>query len=232
MFKTLLILGRVSNLPTVWSNCLCASILGDTISNLHFLNIFAGTSLIYIGGTYLNDYCDTDFDREHCPERPIPSGKIARETVLVLAVLLHVIGLLLIGLVNITSFGYALLLTLLTVSYNVSHKKQTFSVFFMAGCRSCVYFITGAAAFTGVTQIITIAAILMFVYICGITYLARGEHTSRQLPFSVIGRLLAGIALVDMMYLFGNNLLSPGTGAGFVLFFVLALIAQKKIPAT
>src|SRR5439155_553254 len=74
--RTLLVLGRVSNLPTVWSNCLAGWWLGggENFSKLPFL--FSGVTLMYLGGMYLNDAFDAEFDRQHRNERPIPSGAI------------------------------------------------------------------------------------------------------------------------------------------------------------
>ena len=48
--RTLLILGRTSNLPTVWSNCLAGWILGGegNLKNLLLLSI--GATLLYLGG--------------------------------------------------------------------------------------------------------------------------------------------------------------------------------------
>src|SRR5881397_4073070 len=79
--RTLLLLGRVSNVPTVWSNCLAGWLLaGGGEGNRFAILCFAGTFL-YIGGMYLNDAFDAQFDQQHRPERPIPSGAIRPEAV-------------------------------------------------------------------------------------------------------------------------------------------------------
>src|SRR5213596_1799456 len=76
-WRTWLVLGRVSNLPTVWSNCLAGWWLGGggNFAKLPFL--IAGVTLLYIGGMFLNDAFDEQFDRQHRKERPIPSGQIS-----------------------------------------------------------------------------------------------------------------------------------------------------------
>src|ERR1043166_7779563 len=75
--RTLLVLGRISNLPTVWSNCLAGWWLGGggNIQKLPFL--FGGATFLFIGGMYLNDAFDVEFDQLHRAERPIPSGAIS-----------------------------------------------------------------------------------------------------------------------------------------------------------
>ena len=79
--RTLLILGRTSNLPTVWSNCLAGFLLGGGTRWAVFGRLCLGTTLLYMGGMFLNDAFDASFDRQHRPERPIPSGRISEKSV-------------------------------------------------------------------------------------------------------------------------------------------------------
>ena len=82
--RTLLILGRVSNLPTVWSNCLAGWWLGGGGNFWKLPFLLLGMSLLYTGGMFLNDAFDEEFDRQRRAERPIPTGKISRATRLAL----------------------------------------------------------------------------------------------------------------------------------------------------
>ena len=72
--KALLDLGRVANLPTVWSNVGAAWMLGGGEHVWRVFPLIVGASLLYCGGTTLNDAVDAEFDREFRPERPIPAG--------------------------------------------------------------------------------------------------------------------------------------------------------------
>src|SRR5207247_84954 len=81
ILRTLLLLGRISNLPTVWSNCLAGWIISGGGELARLLLVCIGTSSLYVGGMFLNDAFDADFDRQHRPERPIPSGAISRSAV-------------------------------------------------------------------------------------------------------------------------------------------------------
>jgi 4-hydroxybenzoate polyprenyltransferase len=63
--RTWLILGRVSNLPTVWSNCLAGWWLGGGGNFLKLPFLFIGVSLLYLGGMFLNDAFDEAFDQQH-----------------------------------------------------------------------------------------------------------------------------------------------------------------------
>ncbi|MGA0407869.1 MAG: UbiA family prenyltransferase, partial [Limisphaerales bacterium] len=76
--KTLLILGRISNLPTVWSNLILGWLMGHAEPSWPILGwLCLGGSLAYVGGMYLNDAMDVSFDRSFRPERPIPAGAIS-----------------------------------------------------------------------------------------------------------------------------------------------------------
>src|SRR5437867_6492190 len=80
-WRTVLILGRVSNLPTVWSNCLAGWLLGGGGTGWMFLLVCLGATCLYLGGMFLNDAFDVEFDRRQRTERPIPSGAITLSAV-------------------------------------------------------------------------------------------------------------------------------------------------------
>src|SRR5262245_53935243 len=81
MMRAFLILGRVSNLPTVCFNCLAAWWLGGHGCPHKLPYLLSGATLLYTAGMFLNDAFDTEFDREYRKERPIPSGAISARTV-------------------------------------------------------------------------------------------------------------------------------------------------------
>ena len=68
-FRTLLILGRASNLPTVWSNCLAGWLLGGGGAAADLLLLSVAATFLYTGGMYLNDAFDAEFDRQHRPDQ-------------------------------------------------------------------------------------------------------------------------------------------------------------------
>src|SRR5437899_1088645 len=65
MIRTLLVLGRISNLPTVWSNCLAAWLLAGGGPWSRFAILGTGASFLYTGGMFLNDAFDVEFDRKY-----------------------------------------------------------------------------------------------------------------------------------------------------------------------
>ena len=69
-WRTLLRLGRVSNLPTVWTNTLAGTLLvGGDWHNARTLIVVVAMSLFYEGGMFLNDYFDREIDARERPEQ-------------------------------------------------------------------------------------------------------------------------------------------------------------------
>ncbi len=76
---TLLKLGRVSNLPTVWTNVLAGTVLAaGTVQSWRTGLVLLAMSLFYVGGMYLNDYFDRAIDARERPQRPIPARRDLR----------------------------------------------------------------------------------------------------------------------------------------------------------
>ena len=81
-FATYLKIGRVSNLPTVWTNVLAGAFLSGHAADLPTLRwVMLAITLFYTGGMYLNDAFDADIDALERPNRPIPSGQISAKAV-------------------------------------------------------------------------------------------------------------------------------------------------------
>ena len=142
-FRTLLVLGRISNLPTVWSNCLAAWLLNGGESWKNFYVLSAGATSLYIGGMFLNDAFDVAFDRQHRQERPIPSGQITARAVWLIGGGMMLLGWLLMLMLGLTVALFALLLVGAIILYDAVHKRTAFAPLIMSlvslpalcGCR-------------------------------------------------------------------------------------------------
>ena len=87
-------LGRVSNLPTIWSNTLAGTVMaGGEPWRFSTLLAAVGISLLYVAGMYLNDAFDRDVDARERPDRPIPAGLVAADTVFAIGFGLMLAGL-------------------------------------------------------------------------------------------------------------------------------------------
>lgn len=175
--RTLLVLGRVSNVPTVWSNCIAGWMLSGGGSTERLALLCLAATCLYIGGMYLNDAFDTEFDQQHRPERPIPSRAIRAQTVWIWG-----FSWLLVGLGCCFVFGkFTVVLALLLIStillYDAIHKIIAFSPVLMAMCRLLLVLIAASTGDQGITGLSIWAAVVMASYIVGLSYLARTEST-------------------------------------------------------
>src|ERR1700742_305127 len=142
---TLLRLGRVSNLPTVWSNVLAGTVLvSGAVQSWRFGVALLAMSLLYVGGRYLNDYFDRAIDAAERPSRPIPAGEISAAAVAAFGFGMLAAG---VALMATTGFAAALsgaLLALAIIVYDAFHKDNLGAPVVMGFCRALVY--CGAAA--------------------------------------------------------------------------------------
>src|ERR1700685_909670 len=133
--RVLLILGRVSNLPTVWSNCLAGWWLSGGGNFWKLPLLFLGTSSLYVGGMFLNDAFDVEFDRQRRTSRPIPAGMISLEAVWRWSFFWLGLGALCLVISSKTTGVLALALLVCIIIYDAAHKAVTASPWLMGLCR-------------------------------------------------------------------------------------------------
>lgn len=191
---------RISNLPSVWTNVLCAVVLAvGEFSWRAYLPAALGLSCHYLAGMCLNDVRDAAYDSLHRPSRPIPSGAVSPRGAWVLLILLFAAGTLtLLGAPFRQGFYAAFLLIILIVWYNFDHKRNPFSVLLMAACRFMVFAVASLAATGGMSVVVILAGGIQFSYIVCLSLVARYENSrTTSFSFPVIPFMLAGISLLD-----------------------------------
>jgi 4-hydroxybenzoate polyprenyltransferase len=217
--KTLLTVGRVSNLPTVWTNVLAAAVLAQASISAEqssvdpwpsaepglWLGALLALSLMYLGGMFLNDAFDASWDKQYNPSRPIAAGQISEQSVWLMGSSLMILATVLIGYlyqVETTKTGYqqyygwlaAALLAAVIITYNAWHKQFAHSAFIMGGCRLGVYLVA-ALLLAQLTYMVALAAVSLLLYIAGLTYLARQEHRNRTTRLWPLLLLFSPVAL-------------------------------------
>lgn len=187
-WRVALRLGRVSNLPTVWTNVMTGVVLaGGAAGDPRVAWLLVALSLCYTAGMFLNDAFDRDFDARHRPERPIPAGEVTARSVFLAGFGMMGVG---VALLAWAGYGYAqgtgwrpaaagLVLAATIVFYDSHHKQNALSPVVMGLCRMLVY-ITAAYTFTIFPPGPVFAmATLLLCYLIGLTYIAKQEHLGR-----------------------------------------------------
>ena len=187
-WRVALELGRVSNLPTVWTNTLAGVVLaGGTLGDARVPWLLVALSLCYVAGMFLNDAFDRRFDAQHRPERPIPAGQATARGVFAAGFAMLAAGVLLLGW---TGYGFAagtgarpllagLVLAAAIVFYDWHHKQNPLSPVVMGLCRMLVYVAAGYAVSADPPAQLFVAGALLLSYLVGLTYIAKQEHLGR-----------------------------------------------------
>jgi heme O synthase-like polyprenyltransferase len=214
-------LGRVSNLPTVWTNVLAGAVLSGAPRALgRALPLMLVLSLFYVAGMYLNDAFDAAYDGRHRPGRPIPSGAVAASTVFVIGAALIGCGLLLLLFLGVSpngaglrGFAGGLALTVAILVYDAWHKGNPIGPVLMGLCRVLVYVTTAASIVGSLPSDLLWAAAMALCYLIGLTYAAKQEDLKQP------GRLWP-LAFLAAPFVYGLSI-AAASGVGVLIYATL-----------
>ena len=218
-------LGRVSNIPTVWTNVLAGIVLsGAPVAARPTIFLLLSLSVFYVAGMFLNDAYDCDLDANNRPARPIPAGDVAAATVFAygFALLACGFGLLLALAYPITEdAGWqapaaGLLLAGAIVLYDSWHKQNPLSPLLMGLCRFLVYLTAGLAMSSVLSGRLVLAAIVSLSYLIGLTYVAKQESLLQI-------KNLWPLPFLAVPFLYGLQFITVGVAA--IVLYALLLIA-------
>jgi 4-hydroxybenzoate polyprenyltransferase len=230
-------LGRVSNLPTVWTNVLAGMTLaGGGASAPMIVLLLLSLTLFYLGGMYLNDAFDRRIDAVERPERPIPSGQVRAATVFAAGfamLALGLAGLLLAGLILPGGTGWAapaggLALAGAIVFYDWHHKANPVSPLVMGACRMLVYITAGAAVSGALPAGLWLGAGVLLCYLIGLTFAAKQENLNQITNLWPLVFLAVPFVYVPLAY--GYAAAGAFIYAAFAL-WVLYALAHLVLPA-
>ncbi|MEM7156005.1 MAG: UbiA family prenyltransferase [Myxococcota bacterium] len=220
--STALKLGRVSNLPTVWSNVLAGLVLaGGALTPSVYGRLGLMASLLYVGGMFLNDYCDAEIDAKERAERPIPSGEVRAGEVLRAVGLLFVLALVVAGSLGLGPLLGAAGTIGLIVAYNVNHKGNPFGPVIMGACRVGLY-LTAALSVTWTLPVaVWLGAAVLLLYVLGLTFAAAHENTNALVRYGPLAGLWSPAVVTWSLVL--GPMLVKGLFAGFCLWVLRCL---------
>ena len=237
MFRRLswyLSLARASNLPTVWSNACAAWALGGGGWDGRALGLLAlAGSLLYAGGCTLNDAFDAAWDKQHRPERAIPSGALSAAEVWLVGGLELLGGLLILTYFGWKVVGSGVLVAVAILLYDWWHKQSAWSVLLMGWCRAQWVFTAALAAPHPVRA--SGFALALFLYILGVSLTARAESHSEagkahhgHIWVLVLSYLLLIGTAYWLKVSFENSLAAKLAFFGFAVWFLKARRGMAK----
>jgi 4-hydroxybenzoate polyprenyltransferase len=183
-----------------------------------FVAALAG-SAFYVGGMFLNDAFDREYDARERAERPIPSGVVSAAEVFTVG-----FGLLAAGIAGTAALAFlrpggtglsavlaALGLAACIVFYDAYHKQNPLSPVVMATARVLVYVLAALSVAPQLNQNVWLGAGVLGCYLIGLTYAAKQENLRAlrgvwpllllAVPFAYAPalRTLAGLVLYAML---------------------------------
>ena len=224
-------LARISNLPTCFTNVMvgCAVVsVGAGFQWSRFLVGGAAVALVYLGGMVMNDVVDVEDDRINRPHRPIPSGRVPVGQAKLLAGFLLVSGPSILFVLGARAGIPGAALAGLVCLYNLWHKRNSWAVVLMGGCRGLVY-LTAAGCVAGArcSDLLIALAVIISVYTAVLTFIARNENkpepgTRRLLSWGLFVLVLAPGLFVNTEWRYLTSLIGAAvlwwdTKAAFLL---------------
>ncbi len=187
---------RLPNVFTAAADSLAGCLLatGSLVEPARWLPLTAASMVLYASGTALNDVFDLEIDKIERPNRPLPSGQVARRTAAWLAGVGLFLGPAFAAITGVAaSVIVAAVLALCILSYDAGLKHTWLGPVFMGACRginlllglSCIPAMAGPIGW--------FTAAVYGVYVAGITVVSRTETSG-----GTRGGLLAGLALQDL----------------------------------
>ncbi len=228
-------LARVSNLPTVWTNVLAAWLLsGGRGMDARLFWLLLGGSLIYAAGMILNDAADAAFDREHRPERPIPSGRVALRWAWRAGLVLLVCGAgMMVGRAGADT-GVTVALAAVVLAYDLYHKPWAGSVVLMGGCRTLLYLAAASPLQeTPWNGPALLPGLVLGAYITGLSLMARREARiadARMAAWPLLLLLLSPALLLFYRCADAGKWLPLLLGAGLLLWVSASVKKMRAHP--
>lgn len=229
-------LGRISNLPTVWTNVLVGAVLaGGSLADARLPVLMLALSLFYVGGMFLNDAFDREFDAKHRPERPIPSGRVSARQVFVVG-----FGLLAFGMAGVVgasvgpdglpawrALAAGAALAAAIVFYNAHHKGNPLSPLVMGLCRVFVVVTAAFSLAVALPTAVVLAALALLCHLIGLTYIAKQEHLDRIGALWPLGFLAVPVVYGLALALSASVVWMPLLLYAAVLAFALHLLHRR-----
>lgn len=233
---------RAGNVFTAISNVIAGFLIvrGVWTPTEVLLTLIAASALLYEAGMVLNDAFDADLDAVERPERPIPSGRIARNAALSLGWFLLADGLACAAVASwLTASATPMLvgacLSLTVVMYDGGLKRMWAGPWAMGWCRTLNVLLGASVAESLSNQVVAWAyAVGIGLYTVALTYIARGETAGDPAAIAarrtLVKRMIMGFIVLDAC----AATLAAGWPSGLAVFALLipSQIAARWAPMT
>ncbi len=203
---------RLPAMFTVFSNVIAAHLIaviywsGDDVtinqSGTLLLTILASLCL-YHAGMVLNDCYDYDIDHHERPERPLPSGRVARKTAWLIAFTMLLLGFIFASLISIQTATIAAILVVAIIAYDSGPRQGWRAAINMGLCRYFNWLMAISAI--GLNWELALMPIPVLCYVTALTRISQDEvqANSPEIILKAAGLILAGSCCWLIWFIFG-----------------------------
>jgi len=195
---------RLPNVFTAWADiCLAGLAIGiwpDLL--IPFLLLLLASTFLYWAGMVWNDYFDVEQDRRERPFRPLPSGKISLGSAAAIGICLLLAGLACAAVSGSDGFqpGALIIASCLAANilfYDAWLKRTWAGPIAMGACRFLNVLLGLSLAPAGIEGWDILLALVVGIYIGGVTWFARKEASGSDPRFllAAAGVMLTGLLL-------------------------------------
>lgn len=244
--RPLLATARIANVPSVISNVWAGIVIGTALQRwehgshsiwLDSILLALSGILLYVGGNFLNDWHDREWDAKNRPERALPTGLFTPFHYLVIAIILAIFGIILAGFVSWKCAIVASLIQIFIIIYTRWHKKAVWPVIPMGLCRALLP-VMGFMGFSSMplvlekisplsgssipspTLMVSVHALALLIYIAGLSLGARYESSPRVPQLAL---LTSKVALLFSGLLAGSTWMILSMKAGLIALIPFAV---------
>jgi len=233
---------RLPNVPSAVADIALGAVAVGALPErwLPALALCAASVCLYMAGMALNDFFDVEEDRRERPERPIPSGRIARAEAGLLGALLLLAGVGFAAAASLTvgprPIWTAVALVAAILAYDGGLKRTAAGPVAMGACRFLNVLLGVSVAGGAVTFGQLHLAAVVGLYIVGVTWLAKTEaRTSSRAALQgaaavILASLGLGLALPAALPAGTASPLFPFLLVGFGFFLGAALADAIRHP--
>ncbi|MCI0641640.1 MAG: UbiA family prenyltransferase [Gemmataceae bacterium] len=195
---------RLPNVFTVWADIGLAALVTAALPErvLPFLFLALASTCLYWSGMVWNDYFDIEQDKRERPFRPLASGKVSLPTGMGLGVGFMTAGVLCAAIADGIGGGHwqalwiALALAATILSYDGYFKRTLAGPFAMGACRFLNVLLGLSVAAQPIGAWGFFLALVVGVYIVGVTWFARTEAATSSQGQLLVGAGVMGGALL------------------------------------
>ena len=191
--KTWLQLMRFPAVFTAWSDIILGACITQTeIPLLMLFSTIFASSCLYLAGMVLNDVCDFEEDKALNRKRPLTEDKITLNNAMFLGYFLLALGIAATFFIGKTAYIIGFVLSFTIVTYNMGGKRTVVGPLLMGACRGLNILLgmslcVPADAISGLPYPAVIAALVIGIYIAGVTVYSSSEDEEFPLKKLAIG---------------------------------------------